>query len=78
MMKDVEIGTMGEYKVYMSIEETKKIANEHIVKLLNKTIEALRFYAAEENYYMYGTYGNTKIRNDNGRLARNVLEELGL
>lgn len=75
-MKDIEIGTFGEQRVYVSVEEIKKIVNKEVLKRLDATIEALKFYAAEENYYMHGTYGKTNVRDDNGKIAREVLNAL--
>ena len=41
MSKDVQIGTIGEYKVYMSFKEIKKIANKKVLRRLKKATEAL-------------------------------------
>lgn len=50
--------------------------NLDLMAKLNKAIEALKFYAADENYYMHGTYGNTNVRNDNGKFAKEALKEI--
>lgn len=67
-------------KVTVTIEkkvfDTLQKNNLDLTKKLEKAKEALKFYAAEENYYMHGTYGNTNVRNDNGKIAREVLDAL--
>lgn len=89
-MKDVEIVTTGETKVYMRLDELFRIANKGVQDFadsvcrdngklqyqLEVAIEALKFYAADENYHMHGTYGNTNVRNDNGKIAKEALEEI--
>ena len=45
MTKGVEIGTMGEYRVYMSFKDIKKIANKEVTRRLKKAKEALEAIA---------------------------------
>lgn len=90
MNNNCEIGTIGKYTVTMSLADLKEIANgelrayseelEHdnseLQHKLDMAIEALKFYAADENYHMHGTYGNTNVRNDNGKIAKEALKEI--
>jgi hypothetical protein len=85
-----EIGTFGQYTVQMSLEDLYKIADKEVKAYseslehevgnlqwkLEQAIEALKFYAADENYNMHGTYGNTNVRNDNGKIAKEALKEI--
>lgn len=57
-------------------EEELEHDNSELQHKLDMAIEALKFYAADENYHMHGTYGNTNVRNDNGKIAREALEEI--
>lgn len=63
-MKDVEIGTLGETRVYMHLDELVRIANkelqEHadaielhnsrLLYLLDEATKALKFYANKEHW----------------------------
>ena len=61
-------------QVFNEVEiETKEA--KLLVKI-DTLAEALRFYAADENYHMHDTYGNTNVRNDNGKIAREALKEI--
>lgn len=63
---------------YYDAEEIHDLETETLkLKQQNrKLIEALKFYAADENYYMHGTYGNTNVREDNGKIAKEALKEI--
>ena len=67
MTNDVEIGTLGEHRVYMSFKDIKKIANKEVSKRLQKATEALRFYAYADIH---------KYHQDDGEMARAYLEEI--
>lgn len=75
-MKDVEIGTIGEYKVCMSFKEIKKIANKEISRRLKKATEALEAIAThtvipdapEDLIQQIQTVNN---------IAENTLKEIG-
>lgn len=85
-----DIGTFGQYTVQMSLEDLYKIADKEVKAYseslehevgnlqwkLEQAIEALKFYAAEENYHMHETYGNTNVSNDNGKIAKEALKEI--
>lgn len=91
MTKNCEIGTVGQYTIQMSLEDLFKIANKEVKAYseslehevgelqwkLDQAIEALKFYAADENYYMHSEYGNTNVRNDKGKIAKEALKECG-
>lgn len=90
MNNECEIGTIGKYVIKMSLEDLYKIADREVKAYseslehevgnlqwkLEQAIEALKFYAADENYYMHGTYGNTNVRNDNGKIAKEALNSI--
>lgn len=61
-----------EKKVFDTLQKN----NLDLMERLEIAKEALKFYAADENYYMHGTYGNTNIRNDNGKIAKEALKEI--
>lgn len=76
MTNDVEIGTVGEHRIYMSFKDIKKIANKEISKRLQKATEALRFYADSDCYEKCGSSGMSEIDEDGGEWAQKVLEEI--
>lgn len=50
------------------------IREDSLKEKLFLAIEALKFYASEENYYMREVYGKTEVREDNGKKARECLK----
>lgn len=76
MTNDVEIGKLGEHRVYMSLKEIKKIANKELSKRLKKATEALKFYADADCYEKCGSFGLSEIDEDGGEWARKVLKEI--
>lgn len=89
-MKDVEIGTLGETKCYMKLDELFRIANKEVQDFadnvcrdnsrlqykLDLAVEALRFYADSDCYEKFGGDGLSEIEEDGGELAQKVLEEI--
>lgn len=89
-MKDVEIGTIGEAKIYMRFDELVRIANrelqEHtefierhnsrLLYLLDVATEALKFYANSDSYEKSGRCNLSEIDEDGGEWAQKVLEEI--
>lgn len=63
------------YTLEMEILKLRE-QNKKLRQKLNKAKEVLKFYAADENYHMHGTYGNTNVRNDNGKIAKEALKEI--
>ena len=90
-MKDVEIGRLGESKVYMKLDELFRIANKEIQEYaeslelensklqynLEVAIEALKFYADSDCYEKFGREDLSEIDEDGGEMAQKVLEEIG-
>ena len=89
-MKDVEIGTFGETKVYMKLDELFRIANKEVQDFadticrdnsglrykLDQATEALKFYANSDSYEKFGKDGLSEIDEDGGEWAQKVLKEI--
>ena len=87
-MKDVEIGTIGEAKIYMTLDELFKIANKEVQEhakaielrnsrllyLLDEATKALKFYANKEHWNP--NYADAFSYKNGWEMAQDCLKEI--